>query len=742
MRPRNWTVVLAALLFSSIPVISSAEEVIIPSNEYNILVHYDLGMHCTGFDFSYCCVLPPYNSVLAQIVKTARQAGETPKLLGKQDLESQNLLLWYTHENNTYSEGNKLLYWNVPWDVKGNGRLDDPVDSMANAEWRHLYIYAEAPLGFKLEGATRKLYLGKDINIPMDHGPTGKPVSNGHLDYTGETGTIVYTTLNDGKNEVPIALSQRDYWEALGLPLTPFFDSSATGSLRSRQEIALRPYQKAIVSLVRWRDTNGDKIAEPNEIETVKGANGAPVSFFGTNPIDSPSCEKCHGSGKAAGDEFHLWKKELAFWKDTFPDTSDYYAMLKAAGICMLEIHDKREGTAFLANYNPDAKTGALINRLGRTSVICQDCHADNVVGKLQSATNARTKKRISALTAAIHLKHLAKAPEPDINNRAADCQTCHPGHLQTGGMDRYPITTKGEYRGGDIRDWEGCYVQRDVHSNRHLRKDIKTRAHLNAVGKWLMANVANDGKGLYCTNCHNLGARLLFKGDRLTDVIKQSGDTLRNKSIEEIVATLQKMEGGRYAGYSASDFFDPKVAPKDRVSDNWTDPPSEPYNKVDDAGDYWLAAGEPHCADCHTPPFVEGMGGTYFPIDVAGKYSLMRYSKGHSKGKGHAGLSCQSCHESIHGLYPVNSGGPDPVSFAQAAQYNPAGSHGPLTCGSCHAVDKEGVPVGIVKEDQLKEFPDSEYPSRYEKAVALAHTQRLPAERYSFTAHAHNSEK
>ena len=27
-------------------------------------------MHCAGFEFAYCCVLPPYNSILAQVVKT------------------------------------------------------------------------------------------------------------------------------------------------------------------------------------------------------------------------------------------------------------------------------------------------------------------------------------------------------------------------------------------------------------------------------------------------------------------------------------------------------------------------------------------------------------------------------------------------------------------------------------------------------------------------------------------------
>ena len=33
------------------------------------MMNYELGMHCTGFEFAYCCVLPPYNSILAQVVK-------------------------------------------------------------------------------------------------------------------------------------------------------------------------------------------------------------------------------------------------------------------------------------------------------------------------------------------------------------------------------------------------------------------------------------------------------------------------------------------------------------------------------------------------------------------------------------------------------------------------------------------------------------------------------------------------
>ena len=33
------------------------------------MMNYELGMHCTGFEFAYCCVLPAYNSIVAQIAR-------------------------------------------------------------------------------------------------------------------------------------------------------------------------------------------------------------------------------------------------------------------------------------------------------------------------------------------------------------------------------------------------------------------------------------------------------------------------------------------------------------------------------------------------------------------------------------------------------------------------------------------------------------------------------------------------
>ena len=108
------------------------------------------------------------------------------------------------------------------------------------------------------------------------------------------------------------------------------------------------------------------------------------------------------------------------------------------------------------------------------------------------------------------------------------------------------------------------------------------------------------------------------------------------------------------------------------------------PFSAADDARDHWLAAGEPHCADCHAAPYVEQSGNitAYPPFNYPAKASLSRYTRGHQD------ISCQGCHESIHGLYPVGAA-IDNTSYAQAAALNADGSHGPIKCGACHAVDE-----------------------------------------------------
>ena len=517
-----------------------------PINDYNITINYELGMHCTGFDFTYCCVLPPYNSIQSQVIKSATGARKFPELLEADSKDPAVLVdgkkrfkLAYGHVDNTYSEGSKLKYWDVPYDVNGDGQYDKG-ENVANAYFSHLYVDADLK-GSNPKGTSadkEKKFVGIQIPVLRDNGPAGaavpSPMKGGNLHYTGDKGTTVFTK-SPVLDNVPIVLTNPGIWDALGLPLTPFNDRAASGDMLTLTEADIQPFQEAWVSLV-----DADSGAP-----VIDSHSGKPIRFVGTNPIDIPNCANCHSNKTANGDKFTLYKQEREFWKGL--GASDWIANLKATSISILEMHDDKAGTDFLKNYNPKGRT--LDNRLGRDPVLCQKCHADNVIGVLQSKTfkDPKTGKEsvIQALTQAIHTVHQTKEPMPDAEGRTAACQGCHPAHRQDRSMDKYPITLEGKnnFATGDNRDAAGgCFVGRDVHANRNCYKDgINTPVHLNSIGQWIQTNVSNigtnkGGKGLWCTNCHSQLSRELYQRDNLTNAFKQTGTTNRpTRRLENI---------------------------------------------------------------------------------------------------------------------------------------------------------------------------------------------------------------
>jgi hypothetical protein len=718
-----------------------------PKDPYAIFINYELGMHCVGFDISYCCVIPPYNSIQAQSVRTGER-GQLPRLLSPDD----GIKLSYSVRDNSYSEGNKMRYWQVNKDVFGTGRSDDPGDTMANYVWTHLFIYKDLE-GTIPPGATdaQRLSVGKQIQVPIDSGPTGKNLSGGELTYAGGTGSnkVFTDSLIPEVKNIQLTLTASYLWDALGLPLTAFNDSRRKGTIRSVSDFDFQPYQ---YSTVRLEDTKGKPIM----------AKGKQVVFFGTNPVDIPNCYVCHsGEGKAAKlsrqEGLSLFDKEYDYWKKHYTDMSEFMARSSEASINILELHDKHYGTAFLKDYRADASS----NRLGNVGpVYCADCHGDNVSGNLQSprptATGYKTVKA-KALTVAIHGAHAGFISMPDKTGRTQSCQACHPSHWQPEKMNNMPanpylvVDREGNPRfsNADVRTaGGGCYLRRDAHTN----PNVKPPFFLNSIGKWYLREVSmkdemgkpvKEKRGLYCTNCHNQLAHELYDRDDLQNAATQEGTSLRNKTLAEVVSAVAKGDEITFKQY----FADPVVgaagdplaayyvnhtgatlvkATKDSAGKlkllpwNAKEGDAVPYDGASAGQDWWLAAGEPHCADCHVAPFVESEGGMYFPIDQPNKYSLYRYSKAHGN------LACQSCHESIHGLYPVRyegvEGTVDITTHEQALQFSPDGKYaGPVTCGACHRVNKKGVPA------QLK---NTGYYNDYWASVALLHFMRAGDEK------------
>lgn len=780
-------------------------------DDFVIMINYELGMHCTGFDFEYCCVLPPYNSIQAQVVKVARD-GKLPQLMDGYDPQDPTVLvdketgqrykLKYRLEDNSFSEGSKMIYWNAQYDVDGDGNSAEPGEVVANATWNHLYIYKDLE-GSNPEGTSddsKKLYIGSgSLQVPQDAGPSGQRMA-GYLRNSTEKGTVVFTK-SPVLDNVPIVLTNPGIWEALGLPITPFLDTERAGrDLKTIEEKEIQPFQVATVTLVD-AETDGP----------IVDTHGRIVSYSGTEPIDLPNCNNCHATQNANAAYPDVWDMvtaERTYW--TSVGASEWYADLKATAISILAIHDRAHGTTFTTKYDGKA-TG---NRLGRHSVICQKCHADNVIGVLSSArviygqdgsigvfdatnidggnpdgvaidrldpANPNVPEDghvVSPLTEAIHNNHQRIRPSADGQGRTGTCQGCHPAHRQDRSLAAYPITADGLNAfsglqgslGDDNRDaGGGCFVGRDVHSNPN--KDVDgagTPEHLNAIGSWLKENVARDEtgafKGLWCTNCHNQISRELYKKDNLPSgkaFEPGAENTLRDDSLEDIArglgmsldalkasldpkvslnaegedvgptldAWVPASQGRNTAAIAviATDGKNPVVTkdgdgdvnvsildanPQNASKHAAKNGFAAPYDAATHGRDYWLSPGVPHCADCHTAPFVEGQGGVAFPINQPGKYSSMRYTKGH------AGLACQSCHESIHGLYPVTAG-VDQTTYAQAAALNPNGSHGPVTCGACHGdVNENGVPRSLA----TIEYKDRQIGEDYDLAVEYMH--------------------
>jgi|GEM_PF-401308 len=228
----------------------------------------------------------------------------------------------------------------------------------------------------------------------------------------------------------------------------------------------------------------------------------------------------------------------------------------------------------------PSASAGTpQYTRLGHESVVCQRCHADNVIAVVKSAYGP-DGDLIPPLTEAMHNNHKDN-PFSDALGRNGGCQGCHPAHRSDGSMDGYPITETGTnaYQASDNRDAAGgCFVGRDVHSNRNKETDgAGTPEHLNAVGEWLVENVAWDSgewKGIWCTNCHSQLGQELWKSDNWSDPVNNVGTTLRNE------ATLADIASGLGISLAqAESWLDPKVpsmAPDgiDHTSAVWTEDP------------------------------------------------------------------------------------------------------------------------------------------------------------------------
>ncbi|MBK7212460.1 MAG: hypothetical protein IPH88_03990 [Bacteroidales bacterium] len=93
---RKWPLILVVLL---LPVVFAY----VTTEEYIVLSWNDLGMHCSNKDFSKIAVLPPYNNLMAQVVKRGNSS-TLPQII------TTGFEVQYSVPGNTYSVG-KTNFW-------------------------------------------------------------------------------------------------------------------------------------------------------------------------------------------------------------------------------------------------------------------------------------------------------------------------------------------------------------------------------------------------------------------------------------------------------------------------------------------------------------------------------------------------------------------------------------------------------------------------------------------------------
>ncbi|MBE2221648.1 MAG: hypothetical protein IAF02_08920, partial [Anaerolineae bacterium] len=130
---------------------AAPEEPQAPTDAYIVLSWNDLGMHCYNQDFQDLAVLPPFNTLWAQVVKV----GDPPEII------TRGITITYEFPDNTYSVG-KSNFWDYDQDLFG-------VDLPANVGLAGKGLAGDMDLAgdhFVAEGIPLTEFSDSDINNP------------------------------------------------------------------------------------------------------------------------------------------------------------------------------------------------------------------------------------------------------------------------------------------------------------------------------------------------------------------------------------------------------------------------------------------------------------------------------------------------------------------------------------------------------------------------------------------------
>lgn len=322
------------------------------TSDYTIIAWNDLGMHCMDADYSVFSILPPYNTLVAQIVKT----GKEPDKLDDNDVE-----LTYepipdpdTGDENTYSAG-KTNFWDFVQalfgislqsdeGLKGKKWTDFPQPLDYDKNW-HWFIAEGIPVTPYTDSGNKNFY------------PMVKVVAK------DKNGNILATT----RTVLPVS-DEMTCIECHGSNSNYTDTKPSTG-----WENDPNPEKDYRYNILKLHDDKHDISAYLSDLQA-KGYNYQ-QSLYQTAKSGTPIlCSACHKSNALQGSGIAGISPLTQAMHSKHATAIDPETELKLDDI-------SNRGSCY--KCHPGKQTQCLRGAMGKTGIQCQDCHGKmSVVGK------------------------------------------------------------------------------------------------------------------------------------------------------------------------------------------------------------------------------------------------------------------------------------------------------------------------------------------------------------------------
>lgn len=657
---------------SDLPAAAVSLEPRVSLTDFRILAANDLGMHCGDLDYRVAAILPPFNVVHSQVI--LRDPG--PRILTGDEAK-----VFYSAASNPKDPALQRptaapIYKTNFWDQNprtGNALAFDAYDAFYPAG-----ILTSFPLKSDIglpAPDLERLYLG-DGQLAADQqampsvrqiSPTSSKPYTLNIPQQFQRFNLNYPFFTKFLSSFGYALSDRKWFAAEGIPVTPFDDFG-----RKNSYPLLR---------IKAQDKNGSLTGIPEQVlasvdtvvpvsaeadcwrchtSSIDGGNGQAACLPG---LDS-NCPKTGSPTNRSGVAFTVVRAAQ--------DTAGVpLAVSKewAADWNILRLHDAKHRTA-LANATP---------------VACQKCHYSPALDLAHlgpvgpgAGANGREQMQHASHSRVVHTFHgnldLFAAPmpkpnapsrtnsrtgKPTVNTKVVDvlnhtCYQCHPG--------RDTNCLRGAMFGGGL-------VCQDCHGN---MKDVGDDFSENFPAVPFPTGIDATKRIPWatepgCQSCHT--------GDVLTTIAKSDPNVIPAKDGIRLLQAYRTNDAA----------VTPIVAPSSRFAENQVDGKRVLYrlSKDSHAGIF--------CQGCHGSTHAE------WPVKPSSGTFVANDNRPAIELQGHSGkiIECKVCHfagtlplslDGPHGLHPVNEsrwvGGHE--DFLE--------THSKATCITCHGAKGEGT--------------------------------------------------